>query len=185
MAIGEDFDSVLAAARSGAEWAIAMLYRDLQPWVLRFLRAQAPSEAEDLDSETWLDVARGLHRFGGGEAEFRRWVFTIARRRLIDHRRAQGRRRTDPAPLESLADRAPSGNVEEEAMARFSTEAAVALIRRLPPEQAEVVLLRVLGGFSAQEVGRIVGKKPGTVRVLQHRALLVLAKEISPDLVTS
>ncbi len=61
------------------------------------------------------------------------------------------------------------GDVEEEAMANLSTETAIARIATLPPDQAEVVLLRVLAGLGVAEVARIMGKRPGTVRVLQHR----------------
>ena len=87
MSLEQDFPRVLDAARTGAEWAVTNLYRELSGPVLRYLSVQAPREAEDLASETWMDVARGLHRFEGDEADFRRFVFTIARRRLIDERR--------------------------------------------------------------------------------------------------
>ncbi len=184
MTIGDDFESVLAAARTGAEWAVGTLYRDLHPAVLRYLRAQDRSEAEDLDSQTWLDVARGLRGFRGDETGFRRWVFAIAHRRLIDHRRRVARRPIGSITPGSLVDQLPGGDVEEEAMTIVSTEAALRLIAALAPDQAEVVSLRVLGGFSSKEVAKIMGKKAGAVRVLQHRALLALAKELSRDPVT-
>jgi len=182
--LGDQFEDALEAARRGSDWALGALYRDLQPKVLRYLRAQEPREAEDLASEAWLDVASALHRFRGGEDDFRRWVFTIARRRLLDFRRQRGRRRTDPAPVETLASRLPSGDVEAEAMANLSAEGAIACIAALPPAQAEVLLLRVLGGLSVKEVADIIGKRPGTVRVIQHRALARLAVELSREVVT-
>jgi RNA polymerase sigma-70 factor (ECF subfamily) len=184
MSVGLQFESVLIAAQSGAEWAVAVLYRDLHPAVLRYLHAQEPREAEDLESETWLDVARSLSRFRGQEADFRKWVFAIARRRLIDFRRQSSRRRTQPTASETLAERMPPGDAEEDAMEGFATEAALARIATLPHDQAEVVLLRVVAGFSAQEVARIMGKRPGTVRVLQHRALARLARDIAKEPVT-
>ena len=60
--------------------------------------------------------------------------------------------------------------------AEASASDALSVIGRLPPDQAEVVLLRVVGGLSAEEVGRIVGKNAGAVRVLQHRGLKRLAE---------
>jgi RNA polymerase sigma-70 factor (ECF subfamily) len=185
MSLGQNFPRVIDAARAGAEWAVTALYQELSGPVLRYLTSQAPSEAEDLASDVWLDVARALHRFQGDEQEFRRFVFSIARRRLIDHRRKTKRRRTDPAPVEMVERHLPVGDVEAEAMGRFSQEEAVALIRRLPPDQAEVVLLRVLGGFTAEEVAVLVGRRAGAVRVLQHRALARLASELSRDGVTA
>lgn len=178
------FPTILAAARARAEWALAELYRDLHPRILRYLRALEPSEAEDLASEVWLDVARGLERFAGDDRAFRAWAFTIARRRLVDLRRQRTRRPAIPAPVERLVERGGIGDVEEEAMAGLTTEAAIARIATLPPDQAEMVLFRILGGLSVREVAAITGKRPGTVRVLQHRALRRLAREVRREAVT-
>jgi len=184
MALGERFDSVLVAAQTGAEWAVSSLYRDLHPAVLRYLRTQDPGEGEDLASDTWLDVARSLARFRGNEEDFRRWVFAIARRRLIDFRRRSRRRRTDPVPAAAMNDSPASGDTETEALEGMTTASALARIAKLPPDQAEVVLLRVVAGFSAKEVGLMMGKRPGTVRVLQHRALANLARDLAREPVT-
>ena len=172
------------AARTGAEWALTALYRDLHRDLLRYLRTQEPNEAEDLESQTWLDAAGGLASFDGVEVDFRRWMFTIARRRLIDLRRQQMRRRTDPVAPDELPSKPSGDDVEAEALTRISTQEALAMIAALPPEQAEVVLLRVLGGFSAAEVGAMTGRRPGTVRVVQHRALARLARDLAKRRVT-
>jgi RNA polymerase sigma-70 factor (ECF subfamily) len=182
MGLGARFECVLAAAQTGAEWALAALYRDLHPAVLRYLYSQDPGDAEDLASETWLDVARGLHRFDGDETAFRTWIFTIARRRLLDHHRAAARRRTHPVPVESLHLEAP--DCADEVMAYASMRATLAKLASLPPDQAEVVLLRVLADLDVKDVAKIVGKRPGTVRVLQHRALKSLAGELAASRVT-
>jgi RNA polymerase sigma-70 factor (ECF subfamily) len=176
----EDFESVITAAKAGDEWAITALYRDLQPSLLRYLRRQAPAEAEDVASEVWADAASGLSRFEGNEQAFRRWLFTIARRRLIDLRRREGRRRAVLGPLagEQASDAA---DPELQLFAASETEAALARIGELPPEQAEVVLLRVLGGLDVESVAAILGKKPGAVRVLQHRALTRLADQLTHE----
>lgn len=174
------FESVLAEAKAGAEWAITALYRDIQPSLLRYLRPQAPADGEDLASEVWLDVASGLDRFEGDETAFRRWLFTIARRRLIDLRRRDGRRRALLEPLEhSLAS--ADTDPEVRLLAASETEAALARVANLTPDQAEVVLLRVIGGFSVDDVAAIVGKTPGAIRVLQHRALKQLAQDLAGE----
>lgn len=171
------FGGVLAAARAGATWALAALYREFQPAILRYLRAQAPSHAEDLAAEVWLDAAAGLGRFDGDEAGFRRWLFTIAHRRLVDQRRRDARHRSLIGALERSGRPNPMDS-EAELLAASGTEAALALIAGLPRDQAEVVLLRVVGGLDANEVAAIVGKTPGAVRVLQHRALKRLAGQL-------
>jgi RNA polymerase sigma-70 factor (ECF subfamily) len=185
MSLGESFSRVLDAARAGAEWGVTALYRDLSDPVLRYLQSQEPMEAEDIASEAWIDVARALPRFRGGEDDLRRFVFTIARRRLVDHRRKAFRRRTQPVPTELMEPHLPKGDVEAEAVGGLTArEGAMALLSRLPREQAEIVLLRVVGGFTADEVARLVGKRAGTVRVLQHRALSRLAAELAREGVT-
>lgn len=171
------FCGVLAAAQAGAAWALIALYREFQPGILRYLKAQAPRDGEDLAAEVWLDAAAGLGRFEGDETGFRAWLFTIAHRRLVDQRRRDARDRSLLGSLQRLEQPKPL-DCEAEVLASSGTEAALALIARLPRDQAEVVLLRVVGGLDTDEVARIVGKKPGAVRVLQHRALKRLATEL-------
>ncbi len=179
----EAFDSVLAAAQTGAEWAVTILYRELHTPVLRYLSARDPVEAEDLASEVWLDVASGLCRFRGDEAGFRAWVFTIARRRLIDLRRRTAIRRGAP-PAEMLGGDRGIGNVEDDAMSALGTDSVLARIVALPRDQADVVLLRVLGDLSVADVATILRKRPGAVRALQLRALRNLARTVSREAVT-
>jgi RNA polymerase sigma-70 factor (ECF subfamily) len=177
MPLGPPFPSVLSAARAGAEWALSALYRDLNPPLLRYLRAHEPSEAEDLASEVWLDVAGGLTRFEGDENAFRSWLFTIARRRLIDLRRRRARRRTDLVPLERLSERADP----IDPLAIVEREGALACLAALPAEQAEVVLLRVIAELDSNEVAAVMGKNPGTIRVMQKRALERLAELVRDE----
>jgi RNA polymerase sigma-70 factor, ECF subfamily len=175
--LGTQFECLLPAAQGGADWALTALYRDLQPPLLRYLSAQEPAEGEDLASEVWLDVARGLPRFEGDESGFRSWVFTIARRRLVDFRRRRARRRSDRLALDQLAERPDP----QDAFSTVETGGVLACLAALSREQAEIVLLRVLGGLDSNEVAAVTGKKPGTVRVLQKRALERLAELISEE----
>jgi RNA polymerase sigma-70 factor (ECF subfamily) len=181
VALGEAFQPVLVAARMGAQWALAGLYREYNPGLLRYLQAQEPNDGEDLVSDTWLDAAAGLKRFRGDESAFRRWLFTIARRRLIDHRRRRARSAQALARSDTLGHRPEPDETEAAVLAADETEAAVARIAALPREQGEVILLRVLAGLDVADVAEIVGKKPGAVRVLQHRALQRLAEQFARD----
>jgi RNA polymerase sigma-70 factor (ECF subfamily) len=173
------FPSVLGAAGRGEQWALAELFRAYQPPLLRYLRAQEPGMADDLAGEVWVAVTGRLTRFEGDEAGFRSWLFTIGRRRLIDHRRRRARRRTDPVPherLDGIVERGLGGDPSWLVLDRLSAQAAVdMLVADLSPDQAEVVLLRVVGGFDVPEVAQIMGRSPGSVRVLCHRALRRLA----------
>jgi len=95
---------------------------------------------------------------------------------VIDGQRRTGRRRTDPVVMERMATFPGADRPDELALDRVATEAAVAYVfAALSPDQAEVVLLRVLGGLRVAQVAEMLGKRPGTVRVLQHRGLRRLA----------
>jgi RNA polymerase sigma-70 factor (ECF subfamily) len=176
--IGPLFPELLAAAQGGDERAFAVLWRDLQPAVLRYFQVTAAEAAEDLAADSWVSVIRGLGRFRGDERAFRAWVFTVARHRAIDWRRLAARRPTRSVPAELLAERPASDDPAAQVLEAQSTRAALALLAELPADQAEVVALRVLGGLEVAEVARIVGKRPGAVRVLAHRGLRRLAQRV-------
>jgi RNA polymerase sigma-70 factor (ECF subfamily) len=176
--IGPSFPGLLAAAQAGDEQAFAVLWRDPQPAVLRYLRVAAPAAAEDLAADAWMSVIRGLGRFRGDEQELRRWVFTVARHRAIDWRRQAARRPAESLPVALLAERPAADDPAAQVLEAQSTRAALALLAELPADQAEVVALRVLGGLGVAEVAGIVGKRPGAVRVLTHRGLRRLAKRL-------
>jgi RNA polymerase sigma-70 factor (ECF subfamily) len=184
MAIGEPFARVLDAARGGEEWAFGLLYEELNPALVRYFGSRAPRDADDLAAETWLGAARRLRDFEGDETHFRAWIFTIAHRRITDYWQARRiDQLVDPATLGDTA--ASSGDPEQLTIDSASALAAVQRITAaLNREQAEVVLLRVVGGLSVEEVARILGKRAGAVRVIQHRALRKLSKEISVEDVT-
>jgi RNA polymerase sigma-70 factor, ECF subfamily len=183
--IGEDFESVLAAAQIGAEWAIEVLYRELNPRLVRYLRVQTPGAAEDLASEVWLSAAQQLNGFAGSEDAFRGWMFTIARRQVIGHWRKTGRRRTDPVQNDVFAERAAKDDPAQAVVDRLSSQEAVqTMVLALPADQAEVILLRTIAGLDVAQVAEVMGKRPGTIRVLQHRGLRRLAEVFSPEVVT-
>lgn len=174
-----DFEAAIEAARAGDDLAVASLYDEIQPALLRYLRWQEPSIADDLASEVWLAVAEGLSRFEGDGSAFKGWIFTIARRRLADHRRREGRRSTRPVPTQALPDTPAGDDPSDLVTNRMSAQDAIGtLTAALPADQAEIVVLRVLSGLPIEEVARVTGKKPGTVRVLQHRALRRLATQL-------
>jgi RNA polymerase sigma-70 factor, ECF subfamily len=176
--IGSLFPELLAAAQGGDEQAFAVLWRDLQPAVLRYFQVVAGEAAEDLAADTWVSVIRGLGRFRGDEQAFRAWIFTVARHRAVDWRRQAVRRPTSSVPAEQLAERPAPDDPVAAVLEAQSTRAALALLAELPPDQAEVVALRVLGGLEVAEVARIVGKRPSAVRVLAHRGLRRLATRV-------
>jgi RNA polymerase sigma-70 factor (ECF subfamily) len=176
MVTTDDLDDALARARSGDEAGFLRLWRQYQPRLLRFLRVLRCDDADDVASETWLQVVRDLPGFSGGDEDFRRWLFTIGRHRAIDDARARKRRPTIPMP-ESVDVVADDDLVEDQVLHAFSVRTAVRLLAALPPDQAEAVALRVLAGLDTAVVAGILDKSPGSVRIALHRGLRTLAKD--------
>jgi RNA polymerase sigma-70 factor, ECF subfamily len=172
--IGAAFREVLADAQAGDEAAFTVIFRDVQPALLRYLRLIAP-DADDVAGDTWLQVVSGLGRFRGQEPEFRAWLFTIARHRAADSGRSRARRPAVPLEMTEAEHRLTSPDAADQALEAVSTRAVLELIATLPGDQAEIILLRVVAGLDAREVARIVDKTPGAVRVAAHRGLRRLA----------
>ncbi|MFN0026209.1 MAG: RNA polymerase sigma factor [Acidimicrobiales bacterium] len=170
---GERFAVVLGAARQGDQQALGELWQRYNHRLLRYLKGCGAADmAEDLASSTWIDVARGLPRFRGDEDGFRRWLFTIGRRRLTDELRRRTRRpesaMADP-PESARAPLQPSSPAED-------LEAALSLVRELSPDQAEAVLLRVVADLDVAAVAELMQRSEAAVRVLTHRGLKRLAE---------
>lgn len=155
------------AARQGAPWAVGWLYRRFQPRLLRMLAVIAPHHAEDIAADVWLELAGDLRCFSGDERAFRAWLASTARYQVIEATRRNGRRIgrvLDDEATEHLA----------------STAFAARVVAVLPPDQADVVLLRVVEGLDVEEIAKALRRSPASVRSLQHRALRRLARELEP-----
>ncbi len=128
----------------------------------------------------WLSVTRGLASFTGDEHDFRGWVFTIARRRAIDWGR---RRQRQPATavLDGRIDVSDRTGLDGWASPQEDVTAALAMLRQLTPEQREVLALRVIVGMSVRETAAVVRRSEGAVRILCHRGLRTLARQLAAD----
>lgn len=173
------FDALLEAAKAGDEAAWSEIYRWLAPVVLGYLRANGAPDPEDALGETFLQAARDLRRFEGDRARLRSWVFTIAHHRLIDSRRHHARRPAEPMaeppePREAVADDAAT-----EALARIGADEVRSVFAEISPDQRAVLLLRVLGELTIDEIAAVVGKRPGAVKALQRRGLAAAERELA------
>ena len=170
-----DIGRAITGARQGDADALAVLWRAHQPLLLRYLRGRGAHDAADIASQTWIDAARGLHRFEGDADDFRRWIFTIARRRLIDARRREGR---------WLGTRRPDDTVpgaDDAFDERDSLSRALALVARLPDKTRDAVLLRYVADLSVADAAAVMGLRAGHVRVLTHRGLQQLEQILAGE----
>jgi RNA polymerase sigma-70 factor (ECF subfamily) len=166
-------DDHVTRALAGDEQAFTLLFRDMQPRLVRYLTALVGGDATDVAQDTWAQVFRDLHRFSGDLDGFRGWVTTIGRHRALDHLRASRRRPVQVEVAENLA-RWAGADAADTALEVSATRAAVELIASLPPDQAEAVLLRAVVGLDAATAAAVLGKRAGAVRTAAYRGLRTL-----------
>jgi RNA polymerase sigma-70 factor (ECF subfamily) len=175
-----------AQAVGGQPAAIESLLRQIRPMVLRYCRARLGrisghyQAADDVAQEVCIALISALPRYRDMGRPFASFVFGIASHKVADAVRSAA---SLAIPTEDLPDEADDRpGPEETAVAYLEAERVRALLGRLPVQQRELLVLRVLAGMSAQETGDELGMSAGAVRVAQHRALnrlRVIAREES------
>ena len=185
--LGDRFEPTLARARAADLEAFGDLWRDAHPMLLRYLVVTAGAQAEDVASQTWIRVIESLGRFEGNEAQFRRWLVTIARNLHIDQVRRSTRR--GEVLVEDLTgtrqDSVPDAGTHVEE--RLSTAAALELIRRLPQPRRRWSPCAWSSGWTWPRWPPSWVALPGAVRVAVHRGLRSLERTLTgstPDDVT-
>ncbi|MDU8995024.1 MULTISPECIES: RNA polymerase sigma factor [Streptomyces] len=176
-----ELGAAVARAQQGDEAAFALAYRIVQPGLLGYVRGIVGDDAEDVASDAWLEIARDLGRFKGDGAGFRGWTATIARHRALDHLRRQKVRPRATGLENDVLELPGTHSTHDQALESLSTEHALELVARLPRDQAEAVLLRVVVGLDGPAAARVLGKRPGAVRTAAHRGLKRLAQQLGAD----
>jgi len=134
-------------------------------------------DAEDVTERTFVAALAAIDGFRDEGATFRAWLFRIAHNQLANALRSRQRQQT--ASLEAVAE----PRVHADPAGLFSLAEEARGLRRalemLPEDRRQVVVLRFVDGLSAREIGAVLGRSEGTVRVLQHRALRQLAEMLA------
>ena len=172
--VDADLDAVRAAQLDRA--AFGVLYRRYLDRVYGycFYLLGDHHDAEDATERTFLAALAAIDRFTDEGASFRAWLFRIAHNQLANALRGRRRRRTDAldAVPELPGGEDPARTVDRADDARRVRRA----LGTLPDDRRQVLILRFVDGLSAREIGEVLGRSEGAVRVLQHRALRELAR---------
>ena len=168
--MGSDFDDVIAGARSGEGWAFDALFRQWNGPVTGFVRARGVADPDDVVNEVFLGAFTSISRFRGGEADFRAWIFRIARNKIADDYRRSSRR-VETAPLIDTAENLVTGDVEIEVEKRLARSEVERLLATLTDDQQEVLLLRLVGDLTVAQIAEITGRRRGAIKQLQRRGL--------------
>lgn len=177
-----DLRELTSLAVQGDRSAIESLLGELRPMVVRYCRARLGRVsgqyhiADDVAQEVCIAVLSALPRYRDMGRPFASFVFGIASHKVADALRSSVR---SAVPTQDLPDGPDDGPGPEETVVRYiEVEHARRLLARLPDNQRELLLLRVVSGLSAEETGNVLGMSPGAVRVAQHRALARLRQMV-------
>lgn len=197
--------SVVAALAERAPDAIAAAYEALADPLFRYVRSRCRDDelAADVVEATFVELLEAAPQLEGGDTGLRRWMFTAARHNLLDEQRKQRRRGDVPLSDETGADDGAgssgafgagkhggvgqaghaeaAANPEERLIAAEGDAEVRAALATLPDDQREVLELRFAGELTAKETGEVMGRSPGAVRVLQHRAIRALGSILDAE----
>jgi RNA polymerase sigma-70 factor (ECF subfamily) len=157
--------------------AFGMLYELHLDRMYRYVyyRVGSTSEAEDLTEQVFLKAWEAIDRYEARGAPFAAWLYRLAHNLIVDHYRA----RRPTTPLDGLAGaEEPGKDVIGEVEDLLDAQEVRTALQRLSPEHQRLVTLRFIEGLSHAEVAQLIGKTEGATRVIQHRALQALAREL-------
>jgi RNA polymerase sigma-70 factor (ECF subfamily) len=177
-------DASLDEARAGSQAAYGELWRRLSPAVCGYLRAKGAGDADATTNEVFLQAFGALPGFVGDADRFRGLLFTIAQRRLVDELRRRSRRVVEVEWSPELDDRHDQ-SAEHQVLAGDGDREARALLDGLPPDQRDVMMLRIFGDLTVDQIATTLGKTPGAVKQLQRRGLENLRRRVAGTAETS
>ena len=181
-----DRDRRLVEAAQADPARFEALYRKYlaQVYSYAFYELRDHHEAEDATERTFLSALTNIGRFeerarpadGEGASTFRVWLFQIARNTVAERRRRLRRHRE--APLEAAANAVAPLDIEAEAALHDAATEAWRAVDRLPGDRRRALILRFVDEMSTAEIAGVLGRSEGAVRVLIHRALRSVARDL-------
>jgi len=167
---------LVEAACRGEESAIEALYRTHFDTIYRYviLRLGSPTAAEDVTSQVFLGMIRGLGRYRDQGKPFVAWLYGIAQKQIAFFLRGQSRK-PDPVDLDGAAELATDTAGPDATAEQRELRASIAqALSKVPEGQREVLMLRYILSLSIAETAEVVGRTEGAVKQLQLRGLATL-----------
>lgn len=174
----DGFADLVGRARRLDAAAWDTLYTMAFHQVYRYVAARVPNrhDAEDVTEEVFVGALQSAGRLrANDEAAFLAWLYQIARFKLADRLRLRYRRPTEP--LDPTLDVAADDPEPDEEAIRHDTGSAIrTALANLTPEQQDVIVMKYVLEYDNAKAAGIMGKSPGAINQLQHRALAQLRK---------
>lgn len=172
-------EQALARASQGDKDAFGILYERYVERIYNYVYYRTGNEhdAEDLTARVFQRAMNHIRNYTDRGVPFSAWLYRIAHNLVANWHRDRSRRQEIPlndAPiLQSKGDHPERNLVRSQ-----EQEALLKLIRRLPPERQNLLILKFVENMSNAEIGKIMGRSEGAVKSLYHRTLLALRDQI-------
>lgn len=170
-----DVFALVRKAQVGDQEALAALYQVYAAVIYRYvaLRVSDAEDVEDITSEVFISMVKGLPNYQITGAPFEAWLYRIAAARIADHFRA-GYKTHEQRLIDDFPD--TNGEPEEAVQAQQSIDQVKAALRKLSVEHQTILILRFIERKSHEEVAAIMGKSESAIKSAQHRALIQLTE---------
>lgn len=172
-------DEVLAQASQGDRESFGQLYERYVERIFNYVyyRTGNLHDAEDLTARVFQRAMNHIHTYTDRGVPFSAWLYRIAHNLVANWHRDRSRRQE--IPINDVPSLPSKGDHPERNLVRSQEQdALLRLIRRLPPERQNLLILKFVENMSNAEIGQIMGRSEGAVKSLYHRTLLSLRDQI-------
>jgi RNA polymerase sigma-70 factor (ECF subfamily) len=178
----EENDSALIARAKEDPEAFGLLYERYVGNIYNYIyyRTGNHHDAEDLTARTFFRALKHVSRYVDRGAPFSAWLYRIAHNLVANWHRDRNRRQIislDDLVMRTLKREEPAALAEE----REERDRLLDVIRRLPPERQQVLILKFVEQMSNAEIGEVMGRTEGAIKSLYHRTLVALRKELTNE----
>ena len=172
-------EDVLALASQGDRDAFGQLYERYTERIFNYVyyRTGNVHDAEDLTARVFQRAMNHIHNYTDRGVPFSAWLYRIAHNLVANWHRDRSRKQE--IPINDLPVLPAKGDHPETTLVRTEEQdALLRLIRRLPSERQNLLILKFVENMSNAEIGQIMGRSEGAVKSLYHRTLLALRDEV-------
>jgi len=170
-----DEESLVRRAQQHDQQAFAQLYEEHFDKIYRYvaLRIRDRAEAEDITQQVFLKALRSISSFRWKGIAFSAWLFRIAHNQMVDYLRKKTKQAAVPIDEVQVSVSSDPQLLLEQ---RLNIEQLISATKRLTEAQREVISLRFAGELPIAQVARVMGKSEGSIKALQHSAIVALRK---------
>ena len=175
----KDDEQVLAQAIQGDSEAFGILYERYVERIYNYIyyRTGNPYDAEDLTERVFIRALRHIGNYHNRGLPLSAWLYRIAHNLVANWHRDNSRRKEIPLD-EGIAASHPSEHPEQELVHSEEKEHLLKVIRTLPVERQQLLILKFVEHLSNAEIGLVMGRTEGAIKSLYHRTLLSMRDEL-------